>query len=57
METELNEKDGQAAEKLRALSEDYDGKVAGLNEKIEQLRASFEVEKAKIEQTALDQMT
>ena len=52
LETELAEKDGQHAEQVKALTDDYHEKEASLNEKLEQLRASFESERAKLEQDA-----
>ena len=36
------------------LSEDYEVKMAALNEKLEQVKGSFEAEKVKIEQAARD---
>ena len=57
LESELAEKDSQQAEKLRANSEEHEAKTVALTEKLEQLKASFEAEKLKIEQSARDQMT
>ena len=57
LQSEMEEKENSYSEKVRSLSEDQEIKMASLNEKLEVMKETFEAEKIKIEQDALDQMT
>ena len=49
LETELADKESVHTEKIRSLTEDHEGKMSTLNERIEELNFTFEKEKIKIE--------
>jgi hypothetical protein len=42
---------------VRSLTDEYETAICSISEKLDQAKASFEIEKVKIEQDALDQMT
>ena len=54
LEAQLTEKETQSADKMRSLSEEHSTKMNALNEKLEQMKETFEDEKVKIEQLAQD---
>ena len=53
----MAEKTTQHTEQVKSLAEEHEEKQRQLNEKLEQLRETFEAERVKIEQHAQDQMT
>ena len=57
LETQLEEKDRLHAERIQSMTEEHEASMEALNAKLEQMRQTFDSEKAKIEQTAQDQMT
>jgi len=53
----LAEKESVHIDKINSLTGEYESVICTLTEKIEQSKASFESDKVRIEQEALDQMT
>jgi len=54
LEASLAEKDSVHTNKINSLTDEYESVIRNLTEKIEQANASFESDKLRIEQEALD---